>query len=172
LKILHGATLVAHLTCHAHALEDLCGIRAGTDRTGCTQTVVLTMSALSDTAETVALDNTLETFTLAHAGNIDELGVIEELHRDSLTSLVLTFKTFELGQVSLWLDSGLLEVTSLGLGGVLVLLLDEADLKSLITISLNGLDLSNDTRTYFDNSARHVLAVGTENGCHSDFLSN
>ena len=47
----------------------------------------------------------------------------------------------------------------------------ETYLNGSITIFFNAFDLSHHTRTYFDNSARHVFAVGTEHGCHSDFLS-
>ena len=64
------------------------------------------------------------------------------------------------------------EVTGHRLGGVLVLLVLESELKGGITVGLYSFNLGNYTRAYFDNSARHVLAVGTENGCHSDFLSN
>ena len=68
--------------------------------------------------------------------------------------------------------SGFLEVAELGLGEVLLLLSLETKLEGLVAVVLYRFNLSNHTRTYFDNSARHVLAVGTENGCHSDFLSN
>ena len=84
---------------------------------------------------------------------------------------MLALKSFELGQVALWLHSGFLKMTCLWLRRVLVLLLLEAKLKCLITVFFKSLYLSNYTRTYFDNSARHILAVGTEHGCHSDFLS-
>ncbi len=60
--------------------------------------------------------------------------------------------------------SGFLEVTCLGTGGVLVLLVLESELKGCITVVFDCLNLSNYTRTYFDNSARYILTVGTENG--------
>ena len=46
LKVLHGHALVTHLATHAHALEHLCGVRAGTDRTWLTQTVILAKELL------------------------------------------------------------------------------------------------------------------------------
>ena len=52
------------------------------------------------------------------------------------------------------------------LSDVLVAYLDGA-----VAILLHSLDLSNDARTGFDNSAWDVLPLGTEDGCHSDFLS-
>ena len=41
LEVFDGHTGVAHLTCHAHALEDTCWRRGRTNGTRCTQTVVL-----------------------------------------------------------------------------------------------------------------------------------
>lgn len=54
---------------------------------------------------------------------------------------------------------------------MLLLLILEAQLNSCIAIFFDTLNLSNNTRTCFDNSAWYVLTLGTENGCHSDFLS-
>ena len=146
-------------------------LKTFTDGTGSALTVVLTVSGLSHAAEAVTLHDALEAFTLGCADNINKFNVVEHLYGELVTSLVLTIKSFELGQESLRFHSGLLEMTCHGLGGVLVLLLDKTQLQSLVTVGFNSLHLSDNARTYFDNSARHVLAVGTENGCHSDFLS-
>jgi large subunit ribosomal protein L3 len=51
LQIVSGNTCITHLSTHAEALEDLSGIRAGTDRTGLAQTVILTVSALTYTTK-------------------------------------------------------------------------------------------------------------------------
>ena len=77
LKILDSDTLVAHVPGHAEAFEDLCGIRAGADGTGCAESVVLAVGRLSHAAETVALHNALETFNLACADNIDKAALLE-----------------------------------------------------------------------------------------------
>jgi hypothetical protein len=45
-------------------------------------------------------------------------------------------------------------------------------LHGLVTVGFDCADLRDNARTSLDNGARHVLAVGTENGSHSDFLSN
>ncbi len=42
-EVLDGNLFVAHLAGHTHALEYLCGVRAGTYRTGCAEAVVLTV---------------------------------------------------------------------------------------------------------------------------------
>ena len=172
LEVLNSYALVAHLAGHTHAFEHLCGIRAGTYRTGGTQTVVLAVGGLAYTAETMAFYNTLETFTLAGTDYVNEVCFGEEVDSDGVAQFVFTVKTFELGQVTLGSYTGFLEVTEFGFGAMLFLLLAEAKLEGIVTVGLNGLNLSNYTRTYFDNSARHILAVGTEYGCHSDFFSN
>ena len=43
---------------------------------------------------------------------------------------------------------------------------------NVFLIVFDGTDLRDDARTSLDNGARYVLTVGTENGSHSDFLSN
>ena len=130
------------------------------------------MSALTHAAETVALHYALEAFALACAYNIDKVAFFENVDSKGAAQSGHSGIRIELSQVALRGYSCLLEVTGLGAGGVLFFLLLEAYLHSLVAIGLYSLDLSNHTRTYFDNSARHILAVGTEYGCHSDFLSN
>ena len=171
LEVLNCHFLVAHLTCHAHSFEHLGGIRAGADRTGSAKAVVLTVGALAYATETVTLYHTLETFTLRGTLDVDEVILIEEVDCDGVTEIVLAVKSFELGQVALGSYSGFLEVAGLRFCSVLLFLLDEANLNCVITVGFDSLDLGNYARTYFDNSARNIFSVGTENGCHSDFLS-
>ena len=45
----------------------------------------------------------------------------------------------------------------------------EAD--SFVSVCFYSLNLSNNTRTCFDNRAWYIFSIGTENGCHSDFFS-
>jgi hypothetical protein len=132
---------------------------------------VLAVSCLADAAETVALYNALETFTLGGADDVDKVILREEVNSNGIAEFVLAVETFELGQVALGCYTGFFEVTEFGFGAVLFFLLLESELEGVVAIGLNGFHLANYTRTYFDNSARNVLSVGTENGCHSDFLS-
>ena len=118
----------------------------------------------------MAFHDALETFTFGSTCHVDEHGVVEDLNGDGVAEVVLLVE-LELGQVLFWCCAGFLEDTHEGFGGVLLLSLAESELIGAVTIILIGLHLSHDTRTSFDNSARHVFAVGTENGCHSDFSS-
>ena len=172
LEVLNGYALITCLAGHTHAFEYLCRVRAGAYRTGGTKTVVLAVSALAYATETVTFHYALIAFTFAGAYNVYEVGFSEEVGGDGVAESVSVTKSFELGQVSLGCYTGLTEVTELGLGEVFLLLVFETKLESLVAVGLYSLNLSNNTRTYFDNSARYIATVGTENGCHSDFLSN
>lgn len=63
-EVLNGYTLITRLARHTRTLEDLSRIRTRTYRPGSTKTVVLTVRSLTDTAEAVTLDYTLESLTL------------------------------------------------------------------------------------------------------------
>ena len=171
LKVVCSHLLVTHLTAHRHVLEHARRSGTSTDRTGLTQTVILTVSSLTYTTETMTLNDALESFTLRCACYINVSSIVEKFHCDYVTEVVLLVIS-ELGQVSLWCCTSLLEVTHHLLGSVLFLLVLEAHLHSCVAIFLDSLYLSYNTRTYFDNSAWHILALSTENGCHSDFSSN
>ena len=54
---------------------------------------------------------------------------------------------------------------------VFLFLVFKTQLYSFIAIIFQSLNLCNYTRTHFDNSAWKIFSLGTENGCHSDFLS-
>ena len=171
LKILNGNTFITHLAGHAEAFEHFCGVGASAYRTGSAEAVMLTVSLLTHTAETVAFHYALVSFAFGGTYHVNETTFLEEVNGECGTQLGCGVEIFELGQVSLGSYSGFLEVTGLGFCGVLLFLFHEAYLNSLVAVFFKSLDLSNYAGTYFDNSARYVLTVGTENGCHSDFLS-
>ena len=171
LEILYSDLYIAHLAAHAEALKHTCWVRAGADRTWLTQTVVLTVSRLAYATETMTLDDALETMALRGADDVNEINVREEVDGDDVTELILLLITLEFGEVLHRSYTCLLEVTHYWLRDMLLSSLLEADLYSFITILLDRLDLSHNTRTYFNNSAWHVLAISTEDGSHSDFFA-
>ncbi len=171
LQVLHSHLYVTHLATHAETLEYTSRIRTCTNGTWLTQTVVLTVSALAYTTEAMTLYNALETMTLRDADNIYELNIREQIYSNLLSEFVLLVVTLKLGKVLHWSDTSLLEVTHNRLRNVLFSRFLEADLYSFITILLDRLDLSHNTRTYFNYSAWHVLAISTEDGSHSDFFA-
>ena len=120
----------------------------------------------------MTLHNALVALTFRGTDDVDEVGFGEHVDGDGVTELVFPAKSFELGQVALGSNTRFGKVADFGLGQMLFLGILEAELEGVIAIGLDSLHLGYFARTYFDNSARHVLAVGTENGCHSDFFSN
>ena len=163
--------VATHLTTHAQTLENLGGVRTSTDRTGLAQTVVLTVSALAYTTKTVTLHNALETLTLRGTNHVYKSSVIEQLYCKSVTQVQFLIKALELSQVTLGGNTSLLKVAHQRSRSILLLSFLETNLNGCIAIFLDGLNLRYHARTYFDNSAWHILALGTENGCHSDFFS-
>ncbi len=163
--------VATHLATHAQTLKYLCGVRTCADRTRLTQTVILSVSSLTYTTETMTLNYTLEAMSLGSTYYINISNIVEQLNSDRVTEIQLLLKTCELGQVSLGSGTGFLKVTHERSSRILLLSLLETKLNSCIAILLDTLNLRNHTRTSFDNSAWHILAISTEYGCHSDFLS-
>ena len=71
--------MVAHLTAHAQSLEHSRGVSASTDGTRFSQTVVLTVSCLTNAIEMMTFHNALEAFTFADATDIDKLTFHEDV---------------------------------------------------------------------------------------------
>ena len=78
-------SVTTHLAAHAHSLEYFGRIRTSTDRTRLTGTVVLTVSSLTYTTETMAFYNTLETFTLRSSDNVYISSIVEQFYSDGIT---------------------------------------------------------------------------------------
>ena len=133
------------------------------------------MGLSADTGESVTVDNALETLTFRGTDDVNVLyGIIEDtFDGDDITEFELSREVvLELCEFLLGSGSCLFEMTLKGLAGVLFSSFVIGELYSGITIFFNCTELRNNARTSLDNGARYVLAVGTENGSHSDFLSN
>ena len=79
LEVRHLHFMVTHLSGHAQALEHSRRICASTDRTRLSQTVVLSVSSLTDAIEMMAFHHALEAFTFADAADINELAFHEHI---------------------------------------------------------------------------------------------
>ena len=71
--------MVAHLAAHAQSLENSRRICASTDGTRFSQTVVLTVSCLTNAIEMMTFHNALEALTFADAADIDKLAFHEHI---------------------------------------------------------------------------------------------
>ena len=156
---------------HTHSFEYFCRVRTCTDRTRFTSAVVLTVSSLTYSTKSMSFNYTLEAFTFRSTNNVNISRIIEQLHCNSVSQIQFCFKIFELGQVSLRSYTSFFKVPHQRFGSMLFLFVLETYLNSCIAVFLNTLNLSNYTRTSFDNSAWYIFTISTENGCHSDFLS-
>ena len=79
LQVRHFNLVVAHLAAHAQSLEHSRRVSAGSDGTGFSQTVVLTVSCLANAIEMMTFHNALEAFTFADAADIDKLTFHEDV---------------------------------------------------------------------------------------------
>jgi hypothetical protein len=129
------------------------------------------MCRLAYTAETMTLNNALETVTFRSTCDVNEVYIREQVYSDNITELVLLVITLELSEVLHWSYACLLEVTHYRLRNVLFCRFLEAYLNSFVAVVLYGLNLRNYTRTYFNYSAWNVLSISTEDGSHSDFFA-
>ena len=80
LQVRNFHIVVAHLTAHAEALEHSRRVSAGADGTRFSQTVVLTVSRLSNAIEMMTFHNALEAFTFADATDINKLAFHEDVN--------------------------------------------------------------------------------------------
>src|SRR5579884_764928 len=76
-KFLRRHASIAHATGHACSLENATWRSAGADGAGCAMTVGLAV-CFGATAETVAFDAALETFTFGGADDIDRFAIAEQ----------------------------------------------------------------------------------------------
>ena len=132
---------------------------------------MLSVSSLTYTTKTMSFYYTLETFTFRSTNNVNKVSVIKHFYSNCITQIQFCFKFFELSQVSLRCYSSFFKVTHQRFSCVLFLFVLETQLNSFIAILFYSFNLSNNTRTCFDNSAWYIFTIGTENGCHSDFFS-
>ena len=152
-------TSCAHTASHAHTLEHACGVGCATDGTGLAVVLVLTVRC-ANTLEAVTLHNTCEALTLGLANDVDLLACFEELNGQFLTEGILrSICGTQLDNVTTGGNTGLLEVTSQGLGNLARVDCTETNLNSLVAVSLLVTDLGNNVRISLDDGDGHKLAV-------------
>src|SRR5689334_19014396 len=82
----HFHAVLAHTTSHTHSFEYTRRIRRTTDRTRRSLTVVLTMGSFTHTRESVALYNTLETFTFCCTHYFHFIAFSENVYSNGITN--------------------------------------------------------------------------------------
>ena len=134
---------------------------------------MLTVSEISNTAETMSFDNALETFTFGSTDDIDELAFLEDVDGQDFTIFlfVALLEAAELGEIAFGGGAGLSEMASHRLVGARLFLLAKSQLDGFIAVLFDSSDLCDDTRTSFNNSARYLLTVGIKKTGHSNFFT-
>ena len=140
-----------------------------------TKTVVLTVGSTTYSGESVTLNYALESLTLRSTDNIDKCNALSEDVCNS--QLVAEIKLpcevrLKLNELAHRVGSCLFEVPLKRRAGVLFCGFVIGKLHCGVSIFLHGTDLRDNARTSLDDGAWQVLAISTENGSHSDFLSN
>ena len=163
------------MTCHTHSGEYAGRPGRCTHGTGVTQTVVLAVSLAADTGEAMALHNTLETLTFGSTDNVYESHILSEDvgHGESVAQFEIPCEVRrKFDELAVRSGPCLFEVALESLAGVFFCSFVIGKLYGGITIIFNRTELRNNTRTSLDNGAWKILSISTENGSHSDFLSN
>jgi len=135
---------------------------------------VLTMSGAADSCETMTFYNALESFTLRSTDNIDELHLFEYIAECyGVAEFELSLEVCrEFDKLTLRGGSCLFKMPFERGAGMLFSRFVIGKLYSGITIFLYCTNLRNNTWTSLNNGAWNIFSISTENGSHSDFLSN
>ena len=135
---------------------------------------MLTVGTVTYTGKTVALYNTLKTFTLGDTNSVDHITVSKDLLYPNLIAerFLHCIESFEFYQFRFGSGAGLLEMAHHRLGGILFLGLAKTQLHSVIAVNVFLLDLRHNARASFYHSAGNVATVLVEETCHAYFLSD
>ena len=164
--------VLAHSACHAHSLENAAGVRRTTDRTRGSLAVVLAVGSFTHTAESVALYNTLETFTLGGANHFNLIAFSENVYSDGITNIFFFVVVSEFFDTLFGRSIGLCEVILGSFDRVLFFLVAESELEGIIAVCVLSFNLCDHTRTGFDNRAGSLLAACIEDAGHPNFFTN
>src|SRR5205807_3279683 len=151
-----GRPHVAHLSRHAHALEDARGV-GGADRARLAD--VHGAVALGPAAEAVALDQTLEALPLGGGGHVDQVAFAEEVGFELLSNLEAVVVA-DLDHVAQGIDAGLLEAARHRLGDALGVDLAEPDLGRRVTVLLDGAQADHAAGPRLQDGDRRDRSVG------------
>ena len=136
---------------------------------------MLAVGLTTDAGESMAFNNALKTFTLRSTDNIHILGILGENvgYREGVAQFKLSREVHrELYELALGSGSCLFEVPFESSAGVFLFLFVIGKLYSGITIFFDCTHLRDNTWTSLNNGAWNIFSISTENGNHSDFLSN
>ena len=133
------------------------------------------MGLSTHTGEAVAVHNALETLTFGSTDYVHECDVLfdDVCQSDRVAKLEFALEVrLKFDELAHRSDPCLCKMTLKGLTGVLFCCFVIGKLHCFVTIGFDSADLRDNARTSLDDGAWKVLSISTENGSHSDFLSN
>ena len=132
------------------------------------------MGPPSYSLESVTFHYALETLSFGSPDDIHEHPLCKDVRNSQLVAkLQFLLKVgLELYKLLLRRNAGFVKVTFKRLGSPFFLFFVIGKLHSGITVFFNRAELRNNTRTSLNDGAWKIFSIGTENGSHSDFLSN
>ena len=135
---------------------------------------MLTVGLAAYSGKAVTLHDSLESLSLRSTGDVNVSRVGEHVgDSEHVTQFQLLSEVcLELDKLALRRGSCLFEMPHERSAGMLFTHFVIGKLYSGITIFLYCTDLRDYAWTSLNDGAWNVLSIGTENGCHSDFLSN
>ena len=137
---------------------------------------MLAVGLAAYTGKAIAVNHTLKTATLGGANYVnigDSFGIHDVFESYGVAKCKFLLKIErELDKLALRRNPCLFEMPLKRRAGVLFCGFVIGKLYSGVTVFFYCTELRNNARTSLDNSAWHVLTLGTENGSHSDFFSN
>ena len=135
---------------------------------------MLTVGSTAHTGKAVAFNDSLETLSFGSTDDIDKLDTFEDVcDCQGVAQVKLSFEVcLKFGKLALRSGSCLFEMPFERGAGVFFSGFVIGKLNGGITIFFYRTNLRNNTRTSLNNGAWNILSISTENGSHSDFLSN
>src|SRR6185312_896524 len=168
LEALLGDALVAHLAGSADALHHAGGPGGGADRSG--RADVVRAVRLGAAGEVVALDRALEALALGDAGDLHPRARLEGLDGDRLAQHQLAGLATELDDRLHRRRVGLLEMTELGFGEVLLLGLVEGQLDGFVAVAVERADRRHRAGAGLEHRHARDASVFLEELCHTELL--
>src|SRR6187549_1663716 len=133
---------------------------------------MLSVRLLTNTTETMASYNTLETFTLGGTHYLNSIAFGKYVYSKCFTNILVYFAIADFLNESFRGGLRFGKVIDLSFYGVLFFFITKCYLESIVAVCFNGLLLCNHAWAGFNYSNSSLLATCIEDTRHADFLTN
>ena len=165
-------TVTSHTTSHLHTFHHTRCIRWVTQWARGPLAIMLTMRLLTNTMETVAFYNSLETAAFGCSNYFNLIAFSENVNCNGITDIFLEGRVAKLFGESFISSACFGEVIFLRLGYMVLFIFTKWNLEGIVTVRLYGLNLRNNTGTCFNDRTGGLLAWGIEDAGHPNLFTN